>query len=38
MLLIYRNDITTNISSSFQLFADDRLLYRIIHSHNFTQF
>jgi len=32
MFLLYINDITTNISSSIRLFADDCVLYRIIQS------
>ena len=32
MFLLYINDITTNITSSVRLFADDCVLYRVIHS------
>jgi len=32
MFLLYINDITTNITSSIRLFADDCVLYRVIHS------
>ena len=32
MFLLYINDITTNISSNIRLFADDCVLYRVIHS------
>ena len=31
LFLIYINDITTNIHSELQLFADDILIYRLIH-------
>ena len=32
MFLLYINDITTNITSSIRLFADDCVLYCVIHS------
>jgi len=32
MFLIYINDITTNITSSTRLLADNSVLYRVIHS------
>jgi len=32
MFLLYINDNATNITSSFRLFADDCVLYRVIHS------
>ena len=32
MFLLYINDITTNISSSIRLFADDCVLYRVIRT------
>jgi len=32
MFLLYINDITTNITSYIRLFADDCILYRVIHS------
>ena len=32
MLLLYINDIDTNIASSIHLFADDCVLYRVIKS------
>ena len=32
MFLLYINDITTNISSNIRLFADDCVLYYVIHS------
>ena len=30
--MFYINDISKNILSQFRLFADDSLLYRVIHS------
>jgi len=34
LFLVYINDITTNIHSELQLFADDILIFRAIHSLN----